>query len=77
MASGARSQYAIAQWGKMQDPATLKALGFTREKTPAVSRLHQVFSRMDVDGFERVLGEWVATHLSTLSQEPRQRHTIK
>ena len=44
MASGARSLYAIAQWGRMQDPATLKVLGFTRDKTPAVSTLHKVFS---------------------------------
>ena len=59
MASGARSLYAIAQWGRMQDPATLKTLGFTRDRTPAVSTLHKVFSSMDVDSFERVLGEWI------------------
>ena len=47
----------------MQDPATLKVLGFTRDKTPAVSTLHKVFSSMDVDAFESVLGEWVESHL--------------
>ncbi len=35
----------------------LKALGFTREKTPSVSTLHKVFKRLDVDEFERALGE--------------------
>ena len=65
IASGARSLYAIAQWGRMQDPATLKELGFTRERTPAVSTLHRVFSSIDVDAFESVLGEWVESQLGT------------
>ena len=65
IASGARSLYAIAQWGRMQDPATLKELGFTRERTPAVSTLHKVFSSIDVDAFESVLGEWVESQLGT------------
>ena len=65
IASGARSLYAIAQWGRMQDPATLKELGFTRERTPAISTLHKVFSSIDVDAFESVLGEWVESQLGT------------
>ena len=65
IASGARSLYAIAQWGRMQDPATLKELGFTRDRTPAVSTLHKVFSSIDVDAFESVLGEWVESQLGT------------
>ena len=65
MASGARSLYAIGQWGRMQDPATLKAMGFTRDKTPAVSTLHKVFKSLDVDAFERVLGEWIESELGT------------
>ena len=59
MVSGARSLYAIAQWGRMQDPDTLKELGFTRDRTPAVSTLHKVFSSMDSDAFESVLGDWI------------------
>ncbi len=65
MVSGARSLYAIAQWGRMQDPNTLKELGFTRDRTPAVSTLHNVFARMDTDAFESVLGEWVESWLGT------------
>ena len=49
----------------MQDPATLKELGFTRERTPAISTLHKVFSSIDVDAFESVLGEWVESQLGT------------
>lgn len=63
MASGARSLYAIAQWGRMQSPETLKALGFTREKTPSVSTLHNVFRNMDVEAFEGVLGKWMESRL--------------
>ncbi len=63
IASGARSLYAIAQWGRMQDPATLKELGFTRERTPAVSTFHKVFTGMDVEAFEGALGEWIETQM--------------
>ena len=63
MSSGARSLYAIAQWGRMQDPATLRELGFTRERTPAVSTFHKVFTGMDVEAFEGALGEWIETQM--------------
>ena len=36
-----------------------EALGFTRERTPCVSTLHQVFSRLDRAAFERELGQWL------------------
>ena len=65
MVSGARSLYAIAQWGRTQDLAVLKELGFTRDRTPAVSTLHKVFSSMDSDVFESVLGEWIEPRLGT------------
>ena len=35
------------------------ALGFTRERTPCVSTLHEVFSRMDRESFELALGGWL------------------
>jgi diphthamide synthase (EF-2-diphthine--ammonia ligase) len=35
------------------------ALGFTREQTPAVSTLHEVFKRLDREAFERALGGWL------------------
>ena len=65
MSSGARSLYAIAQWGRMQEPAVLEELGFTRDRTPAVSTLHKVFSSMDTDAFESVLGEWIESRLGS------------
>jgi len=59
MLCGARSLYAISQWGRDQGTEVSQALGFTRERTPCVSTLHQVFSRLDRDSFELVLGRWL------------------
>ena len=36
-----------------------RALVFSRELTPSVATLHRVFSRLDVEEFERILGEWM------------------
>lgn len=63
MLSGARSLYAIWQWGRLQEPAVIKALGFTREQTPSVATLHRVFSRLDVGEFEAVLRTWAQAQL--------------
>jgi hypothetical protein len=63
MLGGARSLYAIWQWGRLQEPAVVKALGFTREQTPSVATLHRVFSRLDVAAFEAVLRTWAQANL--------------
>ena len=55
MLCGARSLYAIAQWGRDQGGATAELLGFRREKTPCVATLHRVFKGLDVAAFEAVL----------------------
>lgn len=59
MLCGARSLYAISQWGRDQGSEVSQALGFTRERTPCVSTLHLVFSRLDRECFELVLGRWL------------------
>ena len=59
MLCGARSLYAISQWGRDQGQEVAEALGFTREWTPCVSTLHQVFSRLDREAFEHELGQWL------------------
>src|SRR5215210_5832414 len=63
MLSGARSLYAIAQWGRLQPPAVVRALGFTRERTPTVSTLHLVFKDLDVQAFEAALARWAQAGL--------------
>ena len=62
MLCGARSLYAIAQWGRLQDQEVVRALGFSRDKTPAVSTLHLVFSQLDVEAFEKTLRDWAQTY---------------
>lgn len=61
MLCGARSLYAIAQWGRDQGAPTARALGFSREKTPCVATLHRVFKRLDVAAFEGVVGSWLVS----------------
>ena len=63
MLSGARSLYAIAQWGRLQPPAVVAALGFTRERTPAVSTLHLVFRALDAAAFEAAPAGWARASL--------------
>ena len=50
---GARSLYAIAQWGR-EHPGMAQCLGFSRRQTPCVATLHHLFRRLDVDAFERL-----------------------
>ena len=59
MLCGSRSLYAISQWGRDQGLEVSRALGFTRERTPCVSTLHQVFSRLDREAFEELLEQWL------------------
>lgn len=63
MLCGARSLYAIAQWGherREDDPELLIDLGLKPGRSPSVATLHRVFRRLDVAAFERTLGDWLA-----------------
>jgi hypothetical protein len=60
---GARSLYAIAQWGRERQedsPALLEALGLPPGRRPCVATLHRVFKALDVAAFERALSGWLA-----------------
>jgi hypothetical protein len=63
MLCGARSLYAIAQWGRDQEPWFLAQLGLTREKSPCVATLHRVFTKLDLDAFEQALRRWAEANL--------------
>ena len=69
MIAGARSLYAIFQWGRLQSPETVKILGFKKRKkdqqakTPGVSTLHRVFKRLDSVKFEAALRDWSQQNL--------------
>lgn len=68
MLSGARSLYAMAQWGRLQDPAVIAVLGFTRAQTPAVATLHYLFRRLDATAFETALRAWAQGELGDHAQ---------
>ena len=57
MLCGARSLYAIAQWGRDHRGDVTAALGF-KGITPCVATLHLLFKRLDRDKLESVLGEY-------------------
>lgn len=57
MLCGARSLYAIAQWGR-EHRQVARALGFVRGTTPCVATWHLLFKRLDRAALERVLGQW-------------------
>ncbi len=60
MACGARSLYAISQWGKEHQQLVCQALGIKRMRTPDGVTLHRLFVRLDAGAFEAVLGKWLA-----------------
>jgi DDE_Tnp_1-associated len=51
MLAGARSLFAIAEWGRAQDAAVVAALGFDRQQTPCVA------------AFEAALAGWARAEL--------------
>lgn len=69
MLCGARSLYAIAQWGRLQPEAVRRALGFTGPRMPGVTTLHYVFKRLEVTAFERELQAWAAQTLDARTQQ--------
>jgi hypothetical protein len=57
--SGARSLYAIAQFGRDRGREFAAALGFTRERTPCCTSFHYLFNELDREAFERAVRRWV------------------
>lgn len=63
MLCGARSLYAMAQWGRERledDPALLERLGLPPGRSPCVATLHRVCKALAVAAFERAVGAWLA-----------------
>lgn len=58
--SGARSLYAIAQFGRDRGKAFAEALGFTRDVPPCCTTLHYLFAGLDHKSFERAIRRWTA-----------------
>lgn len=58
MLEGANSLAAIHQWGREQSPSVVRALGYTRERTPSIGTLHAVFARLDAAAVDAALCRW-------------------
>src|SRR5215213_2788812 len=63
MLSGARSLYPIARWGRLQRPEVVRALGFTRERTPCVAKPHRAFKGLGAAAFARAPAGWAGATL--------------
>ena len=64
MLSGARSLYAIAQWGRDHNAADVRAaLGISHADMPSVATLFRVFRDLDRDALEAALARWVQAQL--------------
>ena len=62
MLCGARSLYAVAQWGRERledEPALLEQLGLPPGRSPCVATLHRVFKALDIQACERAIGTWL------------------
>lgn len=57
--AGARSLYAISQFGRDRGAGFALALGFTRPTTPCCATLHYLFADLDVKRFESALRRWL------------------
>jgi hypothetical protein len=69
MLAGARSLYAISQWGRLQPPEVRRALGFPDGGMPAATTLHYVFKRLDTPQFEAALQVWATAALGEADRQ--------
>ena len=59
--AGARSFIAAAQWAADQEAAVLAALGVPAGKVPTESTIRRLFTRLDPDLLDAVIGAWMWT----------------
>jgi hypothetical protein len=57
--AGARSLYAISQFGRDRGEGFAAALGFTRPTTPCCATLHYLFADLNRARFEGAIRKWV------------------
>jgi predicted transposase YbfD/YdcC len=57
--SGTRTLQGVADWGRDHAPELIRALGFTRSKTPCCATLHTLLGKGDGTALEAPLRAWV------------------
>jgi predicted transposase YbfD/YdcC len=67
---GARSQSAIADWGKHHGGPWLRRLGFTRDRPPSQPTLSRLFARIPYKTVEAALGRWAEQALRCCPAPP-------
>lgn len=60
---GARSESAIAEWGRNYGHKWLRRLGIKRKTSPSQSTIHRVFKGIDVVALERAISRWAESVL--------------
>jgi predicted transposase YbfD/YdcC len=70
MLCGYRSYSAIADWGRCYGQKLVRALGFTRDKTPCAATLYHVLRQLDSTLVEAILGAWAERVLTALPPVP-------
>lgn len=67
--SGARSLYAVAQFGRDRGKEFAAALGFTREVPPCCATLHYLFKALDRRAFEGAVRRWARGRCESVGWE--------
>lgn len=63
MLCGARSESAIAEWGRNYGQKWLRRLGIKRETSPSQPTIHRVFKPLDAAALERAINRWAESVL--------------
>jgi DDE family transposase len=63
---GDRSDRAMAEWGRDDDPKLARVRGFTPDQTPCAATVHHVQRQLDSSLVEAALGAWAERVLTAL-----------
>ena len=72
---GARSDSALAEWGRNYGPRIAQALGFSHAP-PGAATLHTIFRHVNRDEFEAHLGAWADRVVESLPAAPETPGTV-